>query len=646
MSRPQLITRPQHADTAVVPADSWVRSETTYFWILWQFCALFRVSYLLVILAIVLATTSSRKLTGQENPAGNLMSPGIAADVSTEASPMEDEAGAPTLPAVFQPLPGGFLSVVKIVFLIVIFILWVATADWVSRDCDSLKMPFMVWNMIFVFLFLLAMLLVMVIPVFFVGFPIVCLAYGIPLLIFVLQRNRRVHEDDRVFTPNHIKKMISAKQKKQNSGKDESVPQDKGPPIGLVAMGADSDLVNKANRYTARQSPGFLTVREVLHDALDRYADKIMLDYTSEGVSVRMEIDGVWHDAGARDRETGDPMLAVLKKLCNLNIEDRRSRQTGCFGVSYKRVKRVWDFGSQGTKKGERAVLQMQSDQQGPQNLDELGMRPKLLENVKELMRSQEGLIVFSSLPAGGLSTTFIAALQSMDRFMRHIVSFENASRPEIDIDNIDVSAYQAVEGPSITNDLTRLIRTEPDVIIAPSIQDGKIADLLSYQAVDGKLVISTIRAKEAVEALLRFLMLKATPEEFAPAVKAVINQRLVRKLCNACKEAYQPPAAQIKQLGLPPTRVDTFYREPQSRSEDQEVCTECGGIGYRGRTAIFELLIVSNKLRENLVKQPKIEVLRKVAYESGHRSLQEEGIVLVASGVTSLPELTRVLRQ
>lgn len=613
------------------------------FWILWKFCALFRVSYLPVILTIVLAVTSSRTLIGQENPAGNLMPAGITADAPTAAGLLEDEAGTAALPIVFQRLPDGFLSIIKIVFLIVIFILWVATADWVSRECDSLKMPFMVWNILFVFLFLLAMILVLVIPVFFVGFPIVCFAYGIPLLIFVLQRNRRVHEDDRVFTPNHIKKVISGKQK---SNKDESLPQDKGPPVGLVAMGADNDLVNKANRFTAKQSPGFLTVREVLHDALDRHADKIMLDYTTEGVSVRMEIDGVWHDAGARDREIGDPMLAVLKKLCNLNIEDRRSRQTGCFGVAYKRVKCVWDFGSQGTKKGERAVLQMQNDQQVPQNLDELGMRPKLLENVKELMQSREGLILFSSLPAGGLSTTFSAALQSMDRFMRHIVSFENASRCEIDIDNIDVNTYRASDGPSITNDLTRLIRTEPDVIIAPSIPDGKIADLLSYQAVEGKLVISTIRAKEAVESLLRFLMLKATPEEFAPAVKAVINQRLVRKLCNACKEAYQPPVAQIKQLGLPPTRVDTFCREPQSRSEDQEVCTACGGIGYRGRTAIFELLMVSNKLRETLVKQPKIEVLRKVAYESGHRSLQEEGIVLVASGVTSLPELTRVLRQ
>ena len=140
--------------------------------------------------------------------------------------------------------------------------------------------------------------------------------------------------------------------------------------------------------------------------------------------------------------------------------------------------------------------------------------------------------------------------------------------------------------------------------------------------------------------------MLKVPASEFAPAIKAVVNQRLIRKLCDACKEAYNPPPDLIQKLGLPPNRVDTFYREPQNRSEEDEVCAQCGGIGYRGRTAIFEFLIVDELLRESLIKQPKVEIMRKIAKQSGNRTLQEEGIVLVARGITSLAELQRILKQ
>jgi type II secretory ATPase GspE/PulE/Tfp pilus assembly ATPase PilB-like protein len=121
------------------------------------------------------------------------------------------------------------------------------------------------------------------------------------------------------------------------------------------------------------------------------------------------------------------------------------------------------------------------------------------------------------------------------------------------------------------------------------------------------------------------------------------LGQRLVRKLCDACKEAYAPTPEVLKQLGLPAGRVQAFYRPPQQR---EEVCKECGGIGYVGRTAIFELLVVGDTVRKALASRAKPDVLRQAARKDGSRSLQEEGLLLVAKGVTSLPELMRVLKQ
>ena len=127
-----------------------------------------------------------------------------------------------------------------------------------------------------------------------------------------------------------------------------------------------------------------------------------------------------------------------------------------------------------------------------------------------------------------------------------------------------------------------------------------------------------------------------------------MLSQRLVRKLCDKCKEAYQPPPEVLKQLGLPPGKVRAFYRPPQAKPTDEDrkdACRECGGIGYRGQTAIFELLIVDDLMRKTLAVTPKLDSLRAAARKSGMKTLQEEGIFMVVRGATSMQELMRVLK-
>jgi type II secretory ATPase GspE/PulE/Tfp pilus assembly ATPase PilB-like protein len=136
-----------------------------------------------------------------------------------------------------------------------------------------------------------------------------------------------------------------------------------------------------------------------------------------------------------------------------------------------------------------------------------------------------------------------------------------------------------------------------------------------------------------------------------------VLNQRLIRKLCDECKQAFPPPPQLLQKLGIPAGRVQVLYREYQPPPPEQlvddkgrpiepPICPKCGGLGYFGRTALFELLVVDAALRDALIKQPKLEVLRSVARKSGHRTIQEEGILLVARGITSIPELQRVMKQ
>ena len=245
---------------------------------------------------------------------------------------------------------------------------------------------------------------------------------------------------------------------------------------------------------------------------------------------------------------------------------------------------------------------------------------------------------------------------------MRDFISLEDAAKPSPYVENIELAKFNAAAGEAPEEVLRKLLLKQPDAVVAPELPNAETVRILCEQVnQQDRLVVAGVQAKEAVEALLRVLLLKAPAEEFAKAVVGVLNVRLVRRLADTCKQAYEPPPQLLQRLGLPPGRVKALYREWQPNPEEEQkkrklppgACQICGlegpscnGLGYLGRTAIFELLTVDDRLREALLKQPKLEVLRQVARQSGHRSLQEEGILLVAQGITSLNELQRVLKQ
>ena len=193
---------------------------------------------------------------------------------------------------------------------------------------------------------------------------------------------------------------------------------------------------------------------------------------------------------------------------------------------------------------------------------------------------------------------------------------------------------------------LPKLIRTYPEVLVVRDMIDEQTVKMLCDQVHEKRMVITTMRAKEGVEALLRVLLFKVPPAEFAAVVSGALNVRLVRKLCDTCKEGYKPPSDVLRQLGLSAGRIEAFYRPPTAPAEPDKICKDCKGIGYRGRTGIFELLVVDDQIREALANTPKLEALRAAARKAKQRSLQEEGVLLVARGITSLPELMRVLKQ
>lgn len=555
----------------------------------------------------------------------------------------------------FQPGwsgPGYYLSLPKLAACWLLFLCWVATTDWVNRDVQEKKLDYFLWNPVVFGPFFGAMVLVWLgIPYFWLAFGLLLVAYVGPLTAYILHRNARVPIDERVLTPQHLRYCLARCLRPFGIKMEaESKPAyEKGPPLVLEARGAPTPQVTQARQIAARQKPGFNIARRILAEALDRRATAILLDYTQQTVGVKHQIDTVWHPAEPLSREDGDPALEALKILCGLNPADRQSKQVGQFQARYKEQLYPASLLSQGVSTGERVLLQLEPKTAPFKTLAELGMREKIQQAIQEVMNRPKGFVLLSAIPEGGLRTTTEVLLKTQDRFLREFRAVEDVQHRYEEIENIPVDTYDSSKGESPASILMKVFRMYPNVLVVRDLVDGRTVEMLCQQIRKEErfLVVSTIRAKDCAEALLRVLALKVSPADFAACVTGVLNQRLIRKLCDQCKQPYQPTPQMLQQLGFPAGKPLTFYRPPQPTPEQPtiEPCEHCGGIGYYGVTGLFEWWTIDDTIRKVLAKTPKLDLLRKAAQKAGMRTMQEEGLLLVAKGVTSLQELTRVMK-
>lgn len=538
---------------------------------------------------------------------------------------------------------GGFyLALPQFLAALIVFLLWVWSSDWINRDAQRLSVPYATWNSAVVFGFFAALALHWSTS-FVIGFPVLVLAWLGPFIAYVLYHNRRVLDHEKVFTTGHLRFLVAGALRKVGIkiAAERADPFEKGTAVKLAAKSGEGSRHDNTLLITARQSEAFWPTSELLAEAINNRADSLMMDVGGEETLVRYQVDGVWHDHDPLDAETGEMILGVLKVLANLNPEERQKRVQGSFAIEFKAEKLTGVLACQGAKTGERAVVQVHHAGVPFSSYEDLGMREKLEEQVRAAMLAPKGIVVFSAPAAGGLTATIDVALSNTDRFMRNVASIEDKRRRERDIENIVVSVYDGAAGESPETVMERLVRTYPEVIVCRDNLTPKTLESLCAQPDEGRLVVLAVRAREAPEAMLQPLALKAPHQKYADELVAVVCQRLIRTLCDKCKEPTPPPPEVLKQLRLTPDKLESIYRTPQ----EENGCGACNGIGYRGRKALFEVLVVDDRTREILKKKPQLEVLRQSARKGGMRTLQEEGLYLVAKGETSLQELIRVLK-
>ncbi|MCI0492367.1 MAG: Flp pilus assembly complex ATPase component TadA [Planctomycetes bacterium] len=557
--------------------------------------------------------------------------------------PMDKWGDQHSIPRLDRPA----LSAAKFLVIGLIFLMWVKSADWVNRDTQIFKLGYGKWNPIQFFPFFLAILLLgFLLPNFLVAAVVLPVCYLATFVPYVLLHNKTVELQEQMFTSDWLRYQLASLGSKVGLKLDaeRKAEYEKGKQVDLTALGAD-ERTNQANLISARQSPGYLLAKELIADMADRRCDRSMLDYTQQSVVTRYHIDGVWHNGEARDRESGDVMLAVIKTLADLEMTERRKKQAGRFGAKYKDHSYICSVVSQGVSTGERVVVELLGGHRlAFKSYADLGMRQNLADQWAQFMGQDKGLLLIAGMPEGGVTTLTDISLLETDRLLRDFVSIEEEHHREREIENIEVTTYDATKGESPVTILPKLIRKYPNVYVLREFTDSEAVKLLFDEIQEDHLVLTNVHAKDASESLLRVLQLKVPQRGFASSVSAVLCTRLIRKLCDGCKVGYAPTPDLLQKLGIPAGKIEALYRVPKPE-EIEKPCAACAGIGFYGRTAIFELLVVNDPIREILVKQPKLELLHKAARAAGMRSFQEEGLLLVAKGVTSLAELQRVLK-
>jgi type II secretory ATPase GspE/PulE/Tfp pilus assembly ATPase PilB-like protein len=542
--------------------------------------------------------------------------------------------------ATFPRGPGFYFSLPKLATFVLIYLMWLSTCNWVNHDASEVGLPADRWNLAMVSGAMLGMLMVWLVDSFLASLLFLWVLYLSPSLAYVYTRNQRVKPEERVLTERHLKELAQRFLKlKFRQKKDEE--QDKGVPVRFIGRSFNQLEEDPARVARAEASRGYKAAREMVYEAIQRRATDIHLEPTKEEMSVRFRIDGILQATDPFARQMGDGVINIFKVLCNLDITEKRKPQDGSFSAQVE--DRAVDFrvATAGSVAGEKMVMRILDKSQQIVSLKRLGMRDKMNNQIRQIVTEPHGMFIVCGPTGAGKSTTLYACLNEIDRLQRNIITIENPV--EYQLENITQIEVNLKAGKTFASELRSILRQDPDVIMIGEIRDQETAEIACQAAQTGHMVFTTLHANDAITALGRLIDLGVKPFMVASAISAILGQRLVRLLCPKCKVRYKPNPDLLRKANLPADKIKYFYRPPESDDPEQGTCERCGGSGYYGRTGIFEMLVVSDRIRDLIRDNPNLNTIKQEAVKSGMRYLQEDGLRQVIEGKTSIQELLRV---
>jgi len=527
---------------------------------------------------------------------------------------------------------GGYISLLKFVPLFILFFAWMPLVNWVNTDAQAVRTKVQFWTAVVAGAGAGALLIWLLAPLFLIGLLLYIIAVSATALAYVIHRNSLVSEFERVMTPQHFKSLFVDEDKKiATASKGMSFVTANGNDVPLPVPKSPEAL-------------GFKTTCEVIEDAAWRRTSDVIFQPGQQEYNVIYRIDGVATKQPAIPREDMEYFIRYLKMLADLDTKEKRKPQTGTFQSIKNKSKVGWSVTTAGSTAGEQIVI-TRIEEYSEMKLEDLGLNPDQLEQLKLLRDLQKGLFIISGPKKSGVTSSFYAMMRNHDPFLNDINTLEK--KPSGELANMTQHTFAMSDSSTGTyvSKLQSILRMGPDIVGVADCQDGHCAQLVSTGVKNGKIIHVTFEAASVMQMLGKWLKLVSDRNLVADTLVGISNQRLVRKLCTECRQAYQPNQSLLKKLNIPADKIKVFYRPGEIEYDKHGkplLCENCQGTGFFGRTAIFETVVLTDEMREAIRQAKSMQEIATQFRRAGMLYMQEQSIRKVAQGITSINEVIR----
>ncbi len=411
----------------------------------------------------------------------------------------------------------------------------------------------------------------------------------------------------------------------------------------VEGLGNDLDLASLADQIQETEdlleqeddAPIIRLINAILGEAIAENASDIHIETFEKRLVIRFRVDGILREVVQPKRELAALLVSRIKVMAKLDIAEKRIPQDG--RISLRVGGREVDIrvSTLPSANGERVVLRLLDKQAGRLTLRHLGMNEQDRDHLEQAVKKPHGIILVTGPTGSGKTTTLYAALTTLNDRTRNILTVEDPI--EYHLEGIGQTQVNTKVDMTFARGLRAILRQDPDVVMVGEIRDQETADMAVQASLTGHLVLSTLHTNSAIGAVTRLVDMGVEPFLISSSLLGVLAQRLVRVLCNDCKRAYVADTAECELLGVSPAEAPTLYHA--------EGCEQCRGLGYRGRTGIYELVLFDDTLRTMVHTRASEQGMLRHARALGP-SIREDGLRKVREGVTTIEEVLRVTRE
>jgi general secretion pathway protein E len=533
--------------------------------------------------------------------------------------------------------PGGYFASYKILIVVLVFTIWVALVDYANREAlrldEYLKTKAPVWSPVYLVAMMLGLVILLALPWFWAGLPIMMVLAFTPPMVFLITRNQQVDPElrrsltvsGRVAQPLQLVEV-------------ENTPVEFQP---KVAGKNPAEII-----FAARRLPTYFSFAAMCDDLLRRRGENLVISCSREKANVQMQIDGQWHLVAEMESAVGQNVIAVAQLLIGAAAEPSPRPLSGQFGLKRDKDKAVVRLTVTPSKTEYRAQLRIEAPTDKVVSLADLGMQDSQMQIARRCM-SGDGFFVVAATPTQGATTLWKSCLSAADRWTRDWYAIVPNSDTETHMENIQRLGHPDGDVDRAIQLIAQANLKQAGAFVVPQLFDPKfVSELIRCSRDEHQKIFTRVSAKSAAEGLLRAYAAASDRKAMAEQLRGAIYQRLVRRLCTTCRERQKVPAEMIKKLNGDPRVQDFLYVPktiPQELPKKYQPCPTCNDLGYVGRIGVFEVIEMNDTIRQVLLKQPKVEAVAEAARKTGSLSLMQSGYPLLLQGVTSVDELKRV---